>query len=193
MGLIGVMGGALVIGWVLLQHFERSPEGMRIGNPFEGPGYVITTGPYSFSRHPMHLAGMRIWFGWALFYGSVAVAIGAALLALVMITLVPSEERGIEAELGEEYRRYGAAFRAGSPSDPRNKPLQGRIELMKFGLFSIRLWGLRISRNRRACRAREAAGFDRLRTGERVVAPNPKVPPGRGYPQSSFDHQSGCP
>lgn len=105
-GLIGVVGGALTIVWVLLQHYQRSPQGMRMGNPFEGPGYVITTGPYSFSRHPMHLAGMAIWFGWALFYGSAAVAIGAMLLALVMVTLVPSEERGIEAKLGEEYRRY---------------------------------------------------------------------------------------
>lgn len=105
-GLIGVVGGALIILWVLLQHFERSPQGMRMGNPFEGPGYVITAGPYGFSRHPMHLAGMAIWFGWALFYGSVAVAIGAVLLSLVFVALVPSEERGIETKLGEEYRRY---------------------------------------------------------------------------------------
>ena len=32
-GILGVVGGVAVLIWVLLQHFERSPQGVRIGNP----------------------------------------------------------------------------------------------------------------------------------------------------------------
>lgn len=96
------------------QRARRSPKtrtvcwGWRLGNPFEGQGYVLTNGPYRFCRHPMHIATTAIWFGWALFYGSVDVAIGASVILVMVVIFVPAEERGIEAKLGEEYRQYKA-------------------------------------------------------------------------------------
>ena len=108
LGLVGVIGGAVLLLWVQLQHFQNAPEGWRLGNPFEGPGYVLTGGPYRFCRHPMHIATTAIWFGWALFYGSVAVATGASIILVMIVVLAPTEERGIEATLGEEYRKYKA-------------------------------------------------------------------------------------
>src|SRR5438309_3494836 len=86
LGLIAVVCGAVLLLWVQVQHFEGAKEGARIGNPFEGPGYVLTGGPYRFCRHPMHLATLAIWFGWALFYGSVDVAVGATVI-LAMIAI----------------------------------------------------------------------------------------------------------
>ena len=107
LGLIGVIVGASIVGWVMLEHFRNIPrEGARLGNPFQGPGYVLTKGPYGFCRHPMHLGTLSIWFGWALFYGSSAVLIGAAIILAAVISLVPSEERGMLDQIGEPYRRY---------------------------------------------------------------------------------------
>ena len=108
-GLISVASGAALLVWVMAMHFEKTPEqGARIGNPLEGPGYVLTRGPYGYCRHPMHVAGILIMSGWTIFYGSIAVLIAATILTLTFVTLAPSEERGIEATLGEEYRRYKA-------------------------------------------------------------------------------------
>ena len=106
-GLVGVTKGVAIVGWVMREHVRKIPkEGSRIGNPFRGPGYVLTQGPYALCRHPQHLGTLSIWFGWALFYGSSAVLTGAALILLAVIALVPTEERGMEAQLGDAYRRY---------------------------------------------------------------------------------------
>jgi protein-S-isoprenylcysteine O-methyltransferase Ste14 len=108
-GLIAVIGSVAIVTWVLRQHSESIPqEGAKVGNPFEGPGYVITTGAYGYCRHPMHIATIAVWFGWAVFYGSVQVAIAASVILLLIAALVPTEERGIEAKLGDEYRQYKA-------------------------------------------------------------------------------------
>ena len=108
LGLVGVIGGAVLLLWVQIQHFENAPKGWRLGNPFEGQGYVLTSGPYRFCRHTMHIATTAIWFGWALFYGSVDIAVAASVILLMVLIFVPAEERGIEAKLGEEYRQYRA-------------------------------------------------------------------------------------
>lgn len=109
-GLVGVAKGVAIVGWVMREHVRKIPkEGSRIGNPFRGPGYVLTRGPYALCRHPQHVGTLSIWFGWALFYGSSAVLVGAVLILLAVVALVPTEERGMEAQLGEEYRRYMAA------------------------------------------------------------------------------------
>src|SRR5882724_11060565 len=86
LGLVAVAGGLALIAWVLSLHYKSvPPEGPRIGNPFDGPGYVLTKGPYGFCRHPMHVGGLAVWFGWALFYGSVGVVIGATILLVTFV------------------------------------------------------------------------------------------------------------
>lgn len=107
LSLLTVLAGVALVVWVLTEHFKTMPsQGARVGNPFEGPGYVLNKGPYALCRHPMHIGTVSIWFGWGLFYGSLAVLIGATILLLIIVTLAPSEERGMEAALGDQYRRY---------------------------------------------------------------------------------------
>ena len=108
LGLVVVIAGAALLLWVQLQHIRSAPAGWKYGNPLEGPGYVLESGPYRYCRHPMHLASIAIWMGWALFYGSSAVIGAATLLALAIVVMVPTEERGIEKKLGDEYRQYKA-------------------------------------------------------------------------------------
>jgi protein-S-isoprenylcysteine O-methyltransferase Ste14 len=51
-----------------------------------------------------------ILLGWAIFYGSLTVLLGAlAFGAFLAFVLVFSEERKLEAKFGEEYLRYKAA------------------------------------------------------------------------------------
>lgn len=69
--------------------------------------YLVVEGPYKFSRHPMYLSVILLWFGWALFYGS-ALVFMMWLIAWLGMTLVvaPSEERQLEARFGKPYRQY---------------------------------------------------------------------------------------
>ena len=84
------------------------------GNPFDAYNhelaprtkYLMTDGPYGFSRNPMLLGiyiydlGVLVWLqsGWPL-------AVFA--IELILLTLqVRSEEQRLEADFGEEYRAY---------------------------------------------------------------------------------------
>jgi protein-S-isoprenylcysteine O-methyltransferase Ste14 len=57
----------------------------------------------------MFLFELAFWFGWALFYGSIAVLIGFLLFWVALnFMIVPYEERDLEARFGEAYRDYKA-------------------------------------------------------------------------------------
>jgi protein-S-isoprenylcysteine O-methyltransferase Ste14 len=57
----------------------------------------------------MYLGERIVWLGWAIFYGSVALAIGLAFVAAGQSLLVRREERDLEARFGEAYREYKRA------------------------------------------------------------------------------------
>ena len=71
--------------------------------------FLITRGPYAFSRNPMYVSELTLWLGWAVFYGSVAVLVGFAILLTVLTASVPHEERVLDARLGDAYRAYKRA------------------------------------------------------------------------------------
>ena len=55
----------------------------------------------------MYVAELGLWFGWALFFGSLVVSIGfVVLLSLVNVVILPREERGLEATFGQAYLQY---------------------------------------------------------------------------------------
>ena len=50
---------------------------------------------------------LGFWFGWALFYGSIAVLIGFLIMfTMFNFVIVPYEERDLERRFGEAYRQY---------------------------------------------------------------------------------------
>ena len=84
------------------------------GNPFDAMGHevaprtkhLMTDGPYKISRNPM-LSGtylyyigvlIALWSGWALLV--------FAILVIVMMCQVCSEEKRLEADFGQEYLEY---------------------------------------------------------------------------------------
>jgi protein-S-isoprenylcysteine O-methyltransferase Ste14 len=126
-GLLLVAAGLSVIVWVIALHRpEAQRHGWRIEkSPFEPTRYLITRGPYRYSRNPIYLSHLTIWIGWALFYGSVAIVLGALSLWISLTFIViPYEERGLLRQLGEPYARYQSQVSRwfGRPSSPRSAP-----------------------------------------------------------------------
>jgi protein-S-isoprenylcysteine O-methyltransferase Ste14 len=103
-GLLLVAGGTALLVWALAEHFRSAPGGWE----FElTPRYLLARGPYRYTRNPMYVGGFAIWIGWALFFGSIAVALAAvALWAFWEFLGIPWEERKMSARIGEPYLRY---------------------------------------------------------------------------------------
>ena len=56
----------------------------------------------------MYVAELALWLGWAILFGSLVTLLGFAVLTVVIILVVPREERGLETQFGETYRQYQA-------------------------------------------------------------------------------------
>jgi protein-S-isoprenylcysteine O-methyltransferase Ste14 len=109
LGLIPIAAGGALLVWVIVLHDREAPKrGWGVeATPFEPTQYLITRGPYAYTRNPIYLSYLAIWPGWTLFYGSVTVAVGALLLWLALsFIILPYEERGLTQQHGEAYRRY---------------------------------------------------------------------------------------
>ncbi len=56
------------------------------------PAYLVTEGPYRFSRNPIYLAEGIIWLGWIVFFGSLVILAALTTLAVVIGPLVLRRE-----------------------------------------------------------------------------------------------------
>jgi protein-S-isoprenylcysteine O-methyltransferase Ste14 len=103
-GLILVVLATLCLIWLMILHFSRIPKRVKLERT---PTYLLIGGPYKFTRNPMYLAELALWFGWAILYGSILVFVGFLLLWLMMnYRVVPREELDLEARFGETYLEY---------------------------------------------------------------------------------------
>ena len=107
LGLIPVMAGITGLIWVfavMLAQIRKLPATVEL----EGTSRVLVTHPpFAFSRNPMFLAGLTVWLGWALVYGSVVfLTISVVLWAGTNFVTVPREERALEKRFGDAYREY---------------------------------------------------------------------------------------
>jgi protein-S-isoprenylcysteine O-methyltransferase Ste14 len=107
LGLIPVAAGTAVLIWMFasgLARIRELPERMeRLAPPF-----LVTFGPYAYTRNPGYVAELALWLGWAILFGSVVVLLGLVVLTVVIILVLPREERGLERQFGETYRQYQA-------------------------------------------------------------------------------------
>lgn len=104
-GLILVAAGFYIFFLCSREHYRAAPTGWLVENLT--PSYLLTDGPYRYSRNPIYLAELTIWLGWILFYGSFAVAGLFAVAALLIgLIVVPCEERGLEAKWGIGYHEF---------------------------------------------------------------------------------------
>lgn len=104
LGLIPIVLATILLIWLMILHFSRIPKRVKLERT---PTYLLTRGPYRFSRNPMYIAELALWLGWAILYGSIAVFIGCLIMGPAMNSRVISrEERDLEARFGESYREY---------------------------------------------------------------------------------------
>ncbi len=104
LGLIPVVVGTTGLIWTMSLHSAQSPEGVEWDL---AKSYLLSQGPYAFSRHPMYLSELALLSGWVIFYGSVAVLIAFVVVCAVFnFVNVPLEERAMEARFGEAYLEY---------------------------------------------------------------------------------------
>ena len=104
LGLIPVALATICLIWLMILHFSRTPKRVKLERT---PAYLLIRGPYRFSRNPMYLAELMLWFGWAIFFGSLAVFVGFLIMGPLMnYRVIPREEHDLEARFGEAYREY---------------------------------------------------------------------------------------
>lgn len=100
--------GFLVRVWATVYFYARR---MRVIS-LEPQEALITSGPYRFSRNPLYLGGnVFIFFGAALLLGSPAALIGTAAHIPLMDAFIRREEKQLERDFGEEWRRYAKRVR----------------------------------------------------------------------------------
>ena len=88
--------------------FARYGEGT--GAPWDPPQKFVARGPYLRVRNPMIISVFIILLAESVFAGSRPVLGWLAVFAAMNLFYIPlSEERGLEARFGEEYRQYKRA------------------------------------------------------------------------------------
>jgi protein-S-isoprenylcysteine O-methyltransferase Ste14 len=103
-GIVPVCAGLAIILWALSLHFISAEHGWEIEMT---PRYLLVRGPYHFTRNPMYVAALAIWFGWTVFYGSVALLLTLACMWTVLeFAVIPFEERRLEQRWGSAYLDY---------------------------------------------------------------------------------------
>ena len=108
-GLILVAIGLTLYAWCLIFHFKGYRAPVRMGF---SPPHLVVAGPYRFSRNPMYVSGLFVWFGWMVFYGSPAVFVALVLLwSIFAFRVIPHEERQLEALFGDDYLDYKRSVR----------------------------------------------------------------------------------
>src|SRR5437868_11160360 len=62
LGLIPIAAAAVCLVWVAILHFAQTPQRVEVGWT---PAYLLTRGPYAFTRNPIYLSETAIWIGWS--------------------------------------------------------------------------------------------------------------------------------
>ena len=107
-GYVPLAAGAALLAWIMvfgISQYRNLPERVPID---WSPAFLMTGGPYAFSRHPMYIGELALWLGLAVLYGSPVVLAGFAVCVAGMRRLAVREEVGLEAAFGDPYRRYKA-------------------------------------------------------------------------------------
>jgi protein-S-isoprenylcysteine O-methyltransferase Ste14 len=108
LGLIPIAAGTAVLIWDFASGVARAQELPERMQSLVAPPFLMTTGPYAYTRNPMYVAEPALWLGWATLFGSLAVLLGLVVLTVVIILVLPWEERGLERQFGNTYRHYQA-------------------------------------------------------------------------------------
>jgi protein-S-isoprenylcysteine O-methyltransferase Ste14 len=102
LGVLPIAIGIAGLAWTMVAAFRHIPDRMEL----RLPAFLMTRGPYSYSRNPMYASELVLWLGWAVLYGSVAVLFALVAFSAMLVVAVQYEERLLTARFGEAYRAY---------------------------------------------------------------------------------------
>ncbi len=103
-GTIVTAVGAVIALWCV---FTFAFIGKGTPAPFDPPRRLVVRGPYQFVRNPMYIGAILALLGAAIFYGSLAILIYAALFFLAThLFVIAYEEPGLRQTFGSEYEAY---------------------------------------------------------------------------------------
>jgi len=105
-GVLLVAFGVGGLAWSFFAHLASSPARLELALT---PNYLAKSEPYRVTRNPMYVSALTLWFGWAVFFGSLTVLAGWLVLLWVVNLMVRHEERALEARHGESYLQYKRA------------------------------------------------------------------------------------
>lgn len=118
-------GGAVFGIWsVVLQNTRGGGGPVQMGNLDISPRtqHLVVSGPYRYTRNPMLFGAFLMYLGFSLALGSPgAVLLALAFLAFMLAVVVPSEEKRLLADFGEEYRAYRGSVPRFIPRRPRKE------------------------------------------------------------------------
>ena len=104
-GAVPLSAGMATITWALAGHYASAPDGSWATRTAT-PEYLLTTGPYRYTRNPMYVGAIAIWTGWSVLLGSKPVAAGLGVIATGLQGAVAFEEHTLTQRWGDEYRDY---------------------------------------------------------------------------------------
>jgi protein-S-isoprenylcysteine O-methyltransferase Ste14 len=105
LGGAALAGGTLLVTWCLLL-FQRLGTGIMPDRPAT---HLVTTGPYSRSRHPMFVGFSAMYVGLALLLNLTwPLLLLPAVLIVVAVTVIRCEEGYMRRTFGQQYERYSA-------------------------------------------------------------------------------------
>jgi protein-S-isoprenylcysteine O-methyltransferase Ste14 len=97
---VGLASAGLI--WCMIAHY---PPGQTVEVSLT-PEYLVTGGPYEFSRNPMYLCEESIWLGWSVFFGSPALLGSGLAIATAMRYAVSREEATLRERFGQSWEDY---------------------------------------------------------------------------------------
>ena len=107
-GVVPLAAGGTLVTWALAGHYTSAKDKSWNVNAGLQPEYLLTSGPYRFTRNPMYVGAILIWSGWSIFLGSRPVAMGAATVTTGLQGAVAWEERQLVSRFGDEWREFAA-------------------------------------------------------------------------------------
>jgi protein-S-isoprenylcysteine O-methyltransferase Ste14 len=104
-----LLGIILIIIGILLTLWTNSVllKNQTAIKPYEIPSFLITSGPFKFSRNPLYLGMALALFGVGVFLGSLSPFISPIIFVLLIDrAFVPMEEDNLEKKFRKEYLDY---------------------------------------------------------------------------------------
>lgn len=102
-GVLPLSAGTALLVWAVSSHYRAAPRGWEVSLT---PGYLLSSGPYRFSRNPMYVGEVAIWAGWAVLFGNLPVTTGLAALIALQNSAIRVEERMLHKRWGATYDDY---------------------------------------------------------------------------------------